>query len=115
MLNQTHLAPDEKRLLARFWQSASGYWRGPGAWRAWLLVAVLIATVILQLLTQYALNYWNRDFFNAIGRRDGRRTLDPGIAVCAAGRGQSRAHGLLGLGPHDHAAHLARVAQQSPL
>ena len=71
MLNQTHLAPDEKRLIARFWQSASGYWRGPGAWRAWLLVAVLIATVVLQLLTQYALNYWNRDFFNAIGRKDG--------------------------------------------
>ena len=71
MLNQTHLVPDEKRLLARFWQSASGYWRGPGAWRAWLLVVVLIATVLLQLLTQYALNYWNRDFFNAIGSKDG--------------------------------------------
>ena len=70
MLNQTRLATDEKLLLARFWRSASGYWRGPGAWRAWLLVAVLIATVILQLLTQYGLNYWNRDFFNAIGRRD---------------------------------------------
>jgi putative ATP-binding cassette transporter len=70
MLNQTYLAPDEKQLLARFWQSAAGYWRGPGAWRAWLLVVVLIATVVLQLLTQYALNYWNRDFFNAIGRRD---------------------------------------------
>jgi putative ATP-binding cassette transporter len=71
MLKQTYLAPDEKQLLARFWQSASGYWRGPSAWRAWLLIAVLIATVLLQLLTQYALNYWNRDFFNAIGRRDG--------------------------------------------
>jgi len=70
MLNQTHLAPDEKRLLARFWRSASGYWRGPGAWRAWLLVVVLIATVILQLLTQYGLNFWNRDFFDAVGRRD---------------------------------------------
>jgi putative ATP-binding cassette transporter len=70
MLNQTHSAPDEKQLLARFWRSASGFWRGPRAWRAWLLVAVLIATVILQLLTQYALNYWNRDFFDAIGRRD---------------------------------------------
>ncbi len=71
MLNQTHSAPDEKLLLARFWQSASGFWRGPGAWRTWLLVAVLVATVLLQLLTQYALNYWNRDFFNAIGRKDG--------------------------------------------
>ena len=71
MLNPTRLAPDEKLLLSRFWQSASGYWRGPGAWRAWLLVALLIATVILQLLTQYALNYWNRDFFNAVGLKDG--------------------------------------------
>ncbi len=70
MLNQAHPAPEEERLLARFWRTASGFWRGPGAWRAWLLVAVLIATVILQLLTQYALNYWNRDFFDAIGRRD---------------------------------------------
>src|SRR5450631_1293828 len=71
MLDQTYIAPDEKRLLSRFWQSASGFWRGRSAWRAWLLVAVLIATVLLQLLTQYALNYWNRDFFNAIGRKDG--------------------------------------------
>jgi putative ATP-binding cassette transporter len=71
VLDQTHFTPDQKRLLARFWQSASGFWRGRGAWRAWLLVAVLIATVVLQLLTQYALNYWNRDFFNAIELRDG--------------------------------------------
>jgi vitamin B12/bleomycin/antimicrobial peptide transport system ATP-binding/permease protein len=71
MLNQPHFAPDERLLLSRFWQSASGFWRGTRAWRAWLLVAVLIATVLLQLLTQYALNYWNRDFFDAIGRKDG--------------------------------------------
>jgi len=70
MLQRSHFSPDEKLLLSRFWQSASGYWRGPRAWRAWLLVAVLIATVLLQLLTQYTLNYWNRDFFNAVGRRD---------------------------------------------
>jgi putative ATP-binding cassette transporter len=31
----------------------------------------LIATVLLQLLTQYCLNFWNRDFFNAIERKDG--------------------------------------------
>ena len=39
--------------------------------RAWLLVTLLIVTVLLQLLTQYRLNFWNRDFFNAIGRKDG--------------------------------------------
>src|SRR5450631_2208530 len=70
MLDQTYIAPDEKRLLSRFWQSASGFWRGRSAWRPWLLVTLLIATVLLQLLTQYGLNFWNRDFFNAIGRKD---------------------------------------------
>ncbi|MGZ3411728.1 MAG: SbmA/BacA-like family transporter [Xanthobacteraceae bacterium] len=71
MLRRTYLAPGERRLITRFWQSASGFWRGPKAWRAWLLVALLIATVLLQLLVQYRLNFWNRDFFNAIGRKDG--------------------------------------------
>ena len=68
---KTYLAPDEKRLLSRFWQSASGFWRGPSAWRAWLLVVLLIATALLQLLVQYRLNYWNRDFFNAFERKNG--------------------------------------------
>src|SRR3974390_626156 len=70
MLRRTRYAPAEKQLLARFWRSASGFWSGRVAWPGWILVAVLIATVILQLLTQYALNFWNRDFFDAIGRRD---------------------------------------------
>ena len=71
MSPETYLAPDEKRLISRFWQSAAGFWRGPPAWRVWLLVALLIATVLLQLLIQYGLNFWNRDFFNAIERKDG--------------------------------------------
>ena len=68
---ETYLAPDEKHLISRFWQSATGLWRGPTAWRAWSLVALLIAIVLLQLLVQYWLNFWNRDFFNAIERKDG--------------------------------------------
>ena len=34
------------------------------------MVVALIVNVVLQLLTQYGLNFWNRDFFNAIGRKD---------------------------------------------
>ena len=71
MPHETYLAPDERRLIARFWQSAAGFWLGELAWRAWLLVGLLIATVLLQLLVQYRLNFWNRDFFNAIERKDG--------------------------------------------
>ncbi|AWM04083.1 SbmA/BacA-like family transporter [Bradyrhizobium amphicarpaeae] len=70
MLTRSSFFPGEKQLLGRFWQSASGYWRGPSAWTAWLLVIALIVNVVLQLLTQYGLNFWNRDFFNAVGRKD---------------------------------------------
>jgi putative ATP-binding cassette transporter len=41
------LAPDEKRLLARFWQSASGFWRGQSAWLAWLLAGLLVVMIRL--------------------------------------------------------------------
>jgi putative ATP-binding cassette transporter len=68
---EAYVAPDERRLLIRFWQSASGFWRGRSAWRAWLLIALMISVVLLQLFVQYRLNFWNRDFFNAIGRKDG--------------------------------------------
>ena len=70
MPDQAYVAPDEAQLLSRFWQSASGFWSGRSAWRAWPLVVLLVATVLLQLWAQYGLNFWNRDFFDAIGRRD---------------------------------------------
>ncbi|MBR0773930.1 ABC transporter [Bradyrhizobium diazoefficiens] len=79
MPTRTYLAPDERQLLLRFWQSASGYWRGRSAWKAWLLAVALVANVLLQLLTQYGLNFWNRDFFDAIGRKDHGALLDQAL------------------------------------
>ena len=70
-----YIAPSEERLLSRFWQSARGFWSGASAPWAWLLTVLLIATVLLQLLTQYSLNFWNRDFFNAVERKDGAELL----------------------------------------
>jgi vitamin B12/bleomycin/antimicrobial peptide transport system ATP-binding/permease protein len=58
-------------LAARFWQSASGFWRSPGASGARLVTVVLVGSTVLQLALQYRLNYWSRDFFDAFGRRDG--------------------------------------------
>jgi len=55
---------------SRFWASASGFWRGPPAWRMWLLLAVLVGIVVTQLYLQFRLNFWNRDFFDALERRD---------------------------------------------
>lgn len=72
---QTYLAPSEQRLLSRFWQTARGFWSGASAGWAWLLTVLLIVTVLLQLLTQYSLNFWNRDFFNAVERKNGAELL----------------------------------------
>ncbi len=53
----------------RFWHTARGFWRRGCAWT---LIVLLIACVALQLAVQYRLNFWNRDFFNALEARDGR-------------------------------------------
>jgi len=60
-----------REYLSRFWSSASGFWRGKSAPSAWLLTLGLLAMGVAQLAVQYRLNYWNRDFFDALGRRDG--------------------------------------------
>jgi ABC-type uncharacterized transport system fused permease/ATPase subunit len=35
-----------------------------------VLTVFLVLIVLLQLLVQYLLNFWNRNFFDALGRRD---------------------------------------------
>ncbi len=81
--------------LRRFWQSACGFWQGSTARLAWGLIALLIAITVLQLLVQYRLNLWNRDFFNALEFRNGAEiwhqthllvlfaTISIGLAVTA--------------------------------
>lgn len=55
--------------LARFWQTASGYWRGPRAGSAWGFTGLLILSVLAQIVVQYRLNLWSHDFFDAFERR----------------------------------------------
>jgi len=57
----------------RFWSSARGFWRGRAALTSWPLTIGLLAIGVTQLAVQYRLNYWNRDFFNALELRDGGR------------------------------------------
>jgi vitamin B12/bleomycin/antimicrobial peptide transport system ATP-binding/permease protein len=61
--------PDQKKLMARFWQSASQFWREERP-RAPALAVFLLVLVLLQLLVQFLLNRWNRDFFNALEGKD---------------------------------------------
>ncbi len=60
---------DQRKLLARFWRSASCFWREDKP-RAQVLIAFLVGIVLLQLLVQVLLNLWNRKFFDALERRD---------------------------------------------
>ncbi len=57
-------------LFARFWLSASGFWRGRSAWRVWALCAVMLVIMVAQLVLQYLLNYWTRGFFDALAQKD---------------------------------------------
>ena len=59
-----------KILAARFWKSASGFWRSAGATEAWVLTVALFGGTLLQLALGFRLNYWNRDFFDAFGQRN---------------------------------------------
>jgi vitamin B12/bleomycin/antimicrobial peptide transport system ATP-binding/permease protein len=61
----------DRARLARFWASARGFWSGKSAMIAWPLTVGLVIIAVSQLSVQYRLNYWNRDFFNALARRDG--------------------------------------------
>lgn len=59
----------DARSLRRFWVAARGFWR-KSATVAWGLIGVLTICVVLQLVVQYWLNLWNRDFFNALEQRN---------------------------------------------
>ena len=72
----------DRARLVRFWASARGFWRGKSAMIAWPLTVGLVVIAVFQLTVQYRLNYWNRDFFNALARHDGD-TLWRQVAVFA--------------------------------
>ncbi len=69
--NQEH-SPSftQKQLASRFRQSAAGFWRGASAPVAWSLTVLLVLLMIAQLAVQYRLNFWNRDFFDALQQRN---------------------------------------------
>jgi vitamin B12/bleomycin/antimicrobial peptide transport system ATP-binding/permease protein len=57
-------------LLKRFWESASGFWRGSARRTAWFLTGSLLATIAVQLIIQYQLTVWNRVIFDGLENRN---------------------------------------------
>jgi vitamin B12/bleomycin/antimicrobial peptide transport system ATP-binding/permease protein len=58
---------------------ASGFWKGKSAGASWALTGGLLTLALAQLAVQYRLNYWNRDFFNALERRDAGRLWEQAL------------------------------------
>ena len=63
-------------LFRRFWSSALGFWRTR---RAWYLSIGLGAVIIVNIVAQYFLNVWNRNFFDALQNNDTATALTQGI------------------------------------
>src|SRR5678816_1918798 len=73
--SRSSIVPDEDHrtrqyLLARFWESALGFWRRDGARAAWPLTGLILAITLASIALQYRLNVWNRGMFDALDRRD---------------------------------------------
>ena len=78
------MVPDEEQqtrqyLLARFWDSALGFWRKGGGRTAWLLTFLVIAIALANLVLQYRLNVWHRVTFDALDKRDGSGLLSQAL------------------------------------
>jgi putative ATP-binding cassette transporter len=71
---------DRKALVQRCWRAAIGYWQSSGAPLAWVLLALSVLAVVLQLVVQYRLNFWSRDLFNAIEQKSGEGLITQAIA-----------------------------------
>src|SRR5262245_9122585 len=80
-VDHTHtMVPNEDQqtrqyLLARFWDSALGYWRRGGDHAAWALTIMVTVILLANLGLQYRLNVWNRAMFDALDGRDAHRAL----------------------------------------
>ena len=68
LFHKITLIVDRKQLLARFWKSASQFWRIDNIWASGLTI-FLIVVVLLQLMLQVLLNLWNRNFFDSLERK----------------------------------------------
>lgn len=59
------------RVVRRFWDLTTGFWRGNANRRAWLLTFGLAFCLLANVSVQFTVNTWNRWFFNALEDRDG--------------------------------------------
>ncbi len=64
-----------KYLLRRFWHTASRFWTDARSHMAWLLSAMLLVIILLNLAASYAMNLWNRSIFDALEKKEAATVL----------------------------------------
>jgi len=64
-----------KYLLRRFWINARRFWGKGGDRAAWPLSLGMLALIVMTLVAQFGLNYWNRVTFDALEKRDAQTVL----------------------------------------
>ena len=60
----------EGHFLRRFIRLAGPYFTSEEKWSAWGMAAAVIALTLLQIGIQIRLNWWNKDFFDALEQRN---------------------------------------------
>ena len=96
--------------LLRFLSSAAGFWKGKSGRLSWPLSIALVAITVAQLAIQYLLNYWNRDFFNALERRDGALLWSQALIFIPLACSNIALAVASVWGQYDHAAQMAAMA-----
>ena len=60
----------DRKVFRDFFGLASGWWTGATASRAWFLTAALALCLIVNVGINFAVNTWNRRFFDALENSD---------------------------------------------
>ncbi len=82
----------DRKVFRDFFALAIGWWSGPNARRAWFLTLALAACLVVNVGINFAVNTWNRRFFDALENSDSQTVFWAvivflGLVFCAAAVG----------------------------
>ena len=82
----------DRKVFRDFFALAIGWWRGASARRAWFLTLALGACLVVNVGINFAVNTWNRRFFDALENSDSHTVFWAvivflGLVFCAAAIG----------------------------
>ncbi len=77
----------DRRVIVAFAKLSGGFWQGKDSRRAWAITLALVLFLTLSIGATYALNIWNKWFFDALAAKDastvGQAVLTLGLIIAA--------------------------------